>query len=349
MYEPVTAESSSEHGTGGGKHDGVGREDEQPTAESKTEVVAIADDIDVQHDDIYHPVRVTEPPVREVMAATEPVTERMSVITDNTNQNEFNTPYSGSSNEIRMPQHNESSANINWIPGYNIGWKLEGDVFTITGSGEMPYYFNPSDAPWISVGPNVRKVVIEEGVTTVGGQAFTYFKNMKEVTLPSTIKVIGRYAFQTTSIQSISLPSGLERIEQGAFAACKNLTSITIPNSVYDLETFTFSECNSLSSVSLSTSLTSIGDGTFERCTSLRTLVIPSGVNCIGAYAFWACNMDAIYIPKSLKTVGYGGFFDSQIRNIYYGGSESEWKNIDVHNTRNGSLKNATIYYDSNC
>ena len=77
-FDATPEEHAMPHG-GGGRHDGDERVDEQPTAESKTEVVAIADDIDVQHDDIYHPVRVTEPPVQEVTPATEPVTERTPV------------------------------------------------------------------------------------------------------------------------------------------------------------------------------------------------------------------------------------------------------------------------------
>lgn len=266
---------------------------------------------------------------------------------DNIYQNEYSIPYSESSNEGGSSQYNESSANINWIPGYNIGWKLEGDVFTITGNGEMPYYYNPSDAPWISIGSNVKKAVIEEGVTTVGGQAFTYFKNMSEVSLPSTIKVIGRYAFQTTPIQSISLPNGLERIEQGAFHSCNKLTSITVPNSVFYIDTHAFAECSSLSNITLSTSITSIGDGTFEKCTNLKSLVIPSGVQSIGAYAFWACNLEYLSIPQSLGTVGYGGFYDSVIGDIYYGGSEAEWNNIDVYNVWNQALHNASIHYNS--
>lgn len=78
-FDAAPEETSSGHSNGGGRHDGDGREDEQPTIEEKTEVVAIADDVDVQRDDIYHPVRVTEPSVQVVTPATEPVTERTPV------------------------------------------------------------------------------------------------------------------------------------------------------------------------------------------------------------------------------------------------------------------------------
>lgn len=66
-------ETTSSHSKGDGRHE------EQFTTEETTEVVAIADDVDVQRDDIYHPVRVTEPPVQEMTLASEPVTERTPV------------------------------------------------------------------------------------------------------------------------------------------------------------------------------------------------------------------------------------------------------------------------------
>lgn len=78
-FDAVPEEHAMSHG-GGGRHDGDERSDEQPTTESKNEVVAIADDIDVQRDDIYHPVQVTEPPVQVTpVAEPEPVTERVPV------------------------------------------------------------------------------------------------------------------------------------------------------------------------------------------------------------------------------------------------------------------------------
>lgn len=77
-FDAAPEETTAAHSKGDGRHDGGGREDEQPTTESKTEVVAIADDIDIRRDDIYHPVQVTEPPV-QVTPATEPVTERTPV------------------------------------------------------------------------------------------------------------------------------------------------------------------------------------------------------------------------------------------------------------------------------
>lgn len=86
---------------------------------------------------------------------------------------EYNTyyPFTDFVSSERTITISSSTDNYNWVPGYDIGWKLEGDVFTITGSGPMPDYPNPSYAPWVSVGQDVKTVIIQEGVTRVGTQA----------------------------------------------------------------------------------------------------------------------------------------------------------------------------------
>ena len=76
-----------------------------------------------------------------------------------------------------------------------------------------------------------HKVVIEEGVTTVGANAFKDW-NVTEVSLPSSLEEIGYYAFNQNDFTSVTLPEGLTYIEQYAFQWCNNLESIVIPASV---------------------------------------------------------------------------------------------------------------------
>ncbi len=63
----------------------------------------------------------------------------------------------------------------------------------------------------------VRKVVIPEGVTTVGEEAFAGFYCMEEVQFPSTLKTIEKEAFARCALTSVNFPEGLEEIGDMAF------------------------------------------------------------------------------------------------------------------------------------
>lgn len=78
---------------------------------------------------------------------------------------------------------------------------------------------------------DVRKAILEEGVTNVGVCAFLDCHSLKEVTFCPGIKDIDDYAFRRcVSLNSLALPEGLERIGRRAFAGCTGLKEVTIPN-----------------------------------------------------------------------------------------------------------------------
>lgn len=80
---------------------------------------------------------------------------------------------------------------------------------------------------------NLKKVTISEGLQNLGGKGtFTQCTALSEVYLPSTLKTVSSYMFFCCeSLQSITLPEGLEVIEECAFASC-NLQNVKIPTSV---------------------------------------------------------------------------------------------------------------------
>ena len=70
----------------------------------------------------------------------------------------------------------------------------------------------------------------------VADQAYYCSTNINYMTLPDTIKEIGEFAFARSSLSSILLPDGLERIDYGAFYHCDKLSFVTIPDSVVAIE-----------------------------------------------------------------------------------------------------------------
>ena len=81
----------------------------------------------------------------------------------------------------------------------DVTWKLSEDsTLTISGTN-MPNYYSDSEEdstnPWYSQREKIKKVVIEDGVTTIGSGAFYRCSNLTSVTIPKSVTSIGRYAF----------------------------------------------------------------------------------------------------------------------------------------------------------
>ena len=91
------------------------------------------------------------------------------------------------------------------------------------------------------------------------------------------------------SVKSVTIPNGVKKIGNGAFAYCSGLTSIDIPSSVTSIGGHAFNGCSGLTSIDIPSSVTSIGGWAFSRCSSLTSIDIPCSVTSIGRCAFSGC------------------------------------------------------------
>lgn len=126
--------------------------------------------------------------------------------------------------------------------GDNVTWTLDDEgTLKVSGEGAMKGY-SLSGGPWKSYSAQIKKLVVEEGVTTVGAYAFLGLKSLTDVSLPESIVTIEKWAFQASSaIKEIVIPSSVTSIGDYAFYSCSSLKKITIPPSVttvgsYNLE-----------------------------------------------------------------------------------------------------------------
>ena len=167
-----------------------------------------------------------------------------------------------------------------------ISWTLSDDgTLTISGTGEM------GTNPWSSQRKIIEKVVIENGVTSIGGGAFWECYYLKSVVIPSSVTSIGGYAFSNCySLTSITIPNSVTSIGGGAFNGCYNLKSVVIPNSVTSIEERTFSGCTGLTSITIPNSVASIGNEVFRGCSDLTSITIPGSVTSIGENALDGTN-----------------------------------------------------------
>lgn len=118
----------------------------------------------------------------------------------------------------------------------------------------------------------------------------TLFTGFNISTIPSTIKIIGQYAFNgNLALTEIHIPSSITTIDSYAFNGCTNLQNVTIDNGLNRINTYAFYRCSSLKHISLPQSLIHIDTYVFYSCSSLVSVTIPENVNRIGNYCFYQC------------------------------------------------------------
>ena len=226
------------------------------------------------------------------------------------------------------------------ICGDNLIWTRGAGELRISGTGDMydyeqigeEQYEKTSTTPWhgIAGGRFVCTVIIEEGVTSIGDNAFYNLENFGEVQIADSVTKIGAAAFQDCKLlEEVTLPDSVTEVGAGAFKGCYKLREVTLSENITTIPDYMFYFCDleeitlppgvtkigsnafngcSLKEVTLPDNVTKIGERAFAKC-EMATVEIPKGVTEIGAYAFNSCtNLVAITIPETVTQIGEGAF-----------------------------------------
>ncbi len=194
----------------------------------------------------------------------------------------------------------------------SISWKVENGTLTISGKGEMDdyreimviheddhgYEYIGSDAPWYN--ETYNRIVIENGITTIGDNTFRNKKSINSVTLPDTLVSIGQEAFGgCLNLETINLPDSITAIKQNAFSGCLKLQNLTLPASLTKIGFGAFQSCKSLTEITIPDSVTAIDDYAFGRCFALEKVSLPAFATKIGDSTFAGCdNLKRIIVEK---------------------------------------------------
>lgn len=261
----------------------------------------------------------------------------------------------------------DSSETVNYCGSNveNMIWNFDESTGTlyIEGFDEMSN-FSYDSAPWYDLRNSIKKVVIKDGVTSIGSYAFNECSSMESIELPATLNKYGEYAFNKCTglgrvyyygdvaswcasafnrdeshplgtgatflidgevVSDLIIPEGVEVINAFAFFAYKHLTSISFPSSLKSIGAFAFIACDALENVTFPNSLERLDYGAFELCKNLKTVSFGPSLTYIDSDSFYLCD---------------------SITDVYYSGTEEQWNNIGFGRL-NDDLTGATLHFNS--
>ena len=232
---------------------------------------------------------------------------------------------------------------LNMNKDQNIVWYIENnDTLHIGGTGDMPDYVYtsgkhkiPTNVPWAKEAEDkeIKKVIIEEGITSIGDFGLAYLESLKEVVIPEEVVSIGKCAFAGCSnLSEINLPENMVEIGSSAFSHCTKLEKIEIPKNVTVIKSGTFVDCINLKNVDLPDEVTEIGESAFEWCEGLGTIQIPQNVKIIGSFAFANIKSVDICFNGNKPEFGKNIFADANNITVVYPGTDSTWNGIESEN-----------------
>ena len=114
-------------------------------------------------------------------------------------------------------------------------------------------------------------------------------EQITELQIPASVSRICNYAFAGSNIASVSIPTTVTSIGDGAFMNCEGLTRIEVPSSVATIGQDVFNHCTSLESISLPAMLSELGKHAMVNCTNLKDIEIPEAITEIGDRTFYGC------------------------------------------------------------
>ncbi|MGC7153957.1 leucine-rich repeat protein [Metamycoplasma hominis] len=155
------------------------------------------------------------------------------------------------------------------------------------------------------------KVTIPSSIKEIGKGAFSNCKNLKEVILNEGLEKIGAAAFRSTKIESITIPGSVKEIGRRAFSGCTNLEEVSLNEGLEKIGDEAFSNTN-IESIIIPDSVKEIGRRAFSSCKNLEEVSLNEGLEKIGAEAFNHTNIESITIPGSIKEIGYSAFSDCE-------------------------------------
>ena len=228
-----------------------------------------------------------------------------------------------------------------------LSWSLSrSGALAISGSGKMSDFSSVANAaPWDEQKGKIQSVVIESGVQSISGGAFSGCTALEKVSISDTVAQIDLNAFDgCTALAEFevaadnkafssdggvlfsagkkllrcpvgksadcTVPSGTVAIAGGAFKDCSKLESLVIPDSVTAISKSAFENCAALKRITLPKSITTLEALTFSGCAALAEIALPDGLKTLGEKVFSGCAaLKSVRIPAEVTVIPAEAFY----------------------------------------
>ena len=208
--------------------------------------------------------------------------------------------------------HEGDSIYSSW--GDSVKWQLKKDgTMILYGTGRLDSD-DDYEMPWKKLKPQIKKVVIEEGVENVYG--FAGCENLESIQWADTVNTVDNFTFSgCISLTEVHLPGTVKNWGMYVFEHCKGLKKVTVDEDIcfnsegdYNGQDM-FYDCTNLEELVLPDGLTVIPPGFYADCTSLHTYNIPKNIIYWGSFPP-NTGLKKITLPDSVKVLGAGGLSD---------------------------------------
>ena len=214
-----------------------------------------------------------------------------------------------------------------FVDGY-LNYRIADDVAVITGyqwEGREQIDKIPTSVTYegneypvkviLSLGnAEFKELVIPEGITEIGHQAFMSCKNLENIIIPSTVEYIEPMTFMGCgNLKTVYFKDGLKSIPDGMFLNCRNLESVHLPLTLEKIGDGAFSDCRHLQEINLPKKLERIGTEAFYRCIRLSSVSLPKKLRYIGKGAFYDCRLMKVDTSRIKAEIGENAFYVEQL------------------------------------
>lgn len=234
----------------------------------------------------------------------------------------------------------------------DVKWQLVEGIMLITGKGKIQGGIGANSAkfPWSDFKDDVTHILIDEGITEIGTNAFRDFKNLESVNLPSSLKRIHSYAFyncvKLSDIRSrqnfhyiydqsffyrwetiifgvdafYNTPWGKSRFgdfyiaNNQLFITYSDSTDIVIPEGVRELKSFSLSNLE-VNSIVLPSTLETIEDFAFLHTKVKKAMELPDSIKNLTDHSLHDCSIKWIEHPLLIEVINKNLELDPKQKN----------------------------------